>query len=68
MPSHQQNMHVSADGHKNMNASFKIMFAVHPICVKDSIFKTSSARPDYWKQNKNPAYKFRMWYFLQSAI
>ena len=47
MPSHQQNMHVFADGCKNMNdVSWVSMFAVHLRWFQDSILKMSSASPE----------------------
>ena len=46
-PSHQQNTDDFADGRKNMNYIFNIMFVMCPICVQDSIFKMSSESPDF---------------------
>ena len=51
--SHQQYMHIFADGHKDMNdISLIITFAVHPICIQDSIFKMSSASPGEFLPNE----------------
>ena len=41
-----QQMHLFVDGHKNMNDIFD-KYAVHPICIRDSIFKMSNASPAY---------------------
>ena len=46
MLSHQQNMDDFADGHKIWMISLIIMFAVRPICIRNSIFKMSSSSPD----------------------
>ena len=74
-PSHQQNMHVFADGHKNMNEkiSLIIMFTMHPICVRAPFSKMSSVSPvllvlTIMQNDRNPCLAiWWMWRFQKEA-